>query len=162
MAKFNFNPKDVDPNVRVSRDPIPDDQYTLKCVEAESKETSKGTGTYIAAKFEVVGGEHDGRWIFHNFNVDNPNEKAQQIGRGQLVAWATACGKPEADDTDKLLEKNFKADVRTEPAKDGYAARNSIYAFLFEPGEKKSSPAAKAPAAAPKATPGAKKANPWD
>jgi hypothetical protein len=110
MAKFGFDVSEVEANTGSAGggnyDPIPDGDYTLKAIDAEEKETAKG-GTMIKAKYEVVDGEYAGRWIWHNFNVVNASATAQNIGRGQLKAWATACGKPDADDTDKLLDKKL-------------------------------------------------------
>ena len=168
MAKFGFDSSEVDVNERVggNYDPIPEGDYTLEAVEAEDKVTKDGTGTYINVKFEVKGGEHDGRLIWNIFNVVNKSEAAQRIGRQQLVAWATACGKPEADDTDKLIGKKFKATVGIEKGTGGYKDSNRIRAFLFDsdaaPAAKAEKPAAakaapKAAAAAP-----AKGGNPWD
>ena len=166
MAKFGFDVSDVTPDTGStggSYDPIPDGEYVLKAIDAEEKATSAGTGSYIKAKFEVVKGEFTGRWIWQNFNINNPSEKAQRIGRQQLVAWAAACGKPEADDTDKLLEKPFSAAVTIEKGTGGYADSNKIKAFMFN--QEAATPAKAAPAkpAAPKpAAPAAKSANPWD
>jgi hypothetical protein len=157
MAKFGFNSAEVDVNATVSRDPIPAGEYTLKALEADEKQTSTG-GMMIKAKFEVVKGDYAGRWIWQNFNIVNKSEKAQNIGRQQLVGWATACGKPEADDTDKLLDKPFNAIVEIEKGTGGYSDSNKIKSFLFASDDtpKTAKPAAK-PAPAAKGA-----ANPWD
>jgi hypothetical protein len=161
MAKFGFSPAEVDVNATVSRDPVPPGEYTLKALEAEEKETASG-GTYIKVKFEVVAGEYAGRWIWNNYNIVNASEKAQQIGRQQLVSWATAAGKPEADDTDKLLERPFKALVGIEKGTGGYADRNNIKSYLMgDAAPAKSAPTAPAKAAAKPSAP-AKGGNPWD
>lgn len=163
MAKFGFNVSEVEVNAPAEYDPLPEGEYILKALEAEEKETSRGDGSYIKAKFEVVRGEHAGRLLWQNFNINNPSEKAQKIGRQQLVAWATACGKPDADDTDKLLEKPFKASVSIEPGKNGYKDSNKIKAFLFNQEEVPARKAAPAAKSAPKASaPAAKSGNPWD
>ena len=166
MAKFGFNVSEVTPDTGaagVSYEPIPEGEYILKALEAEEKETNRGDGSYIKTKFEVVKGEYAGRLLWQNFNINNPNEKAQNIGRQQLVAWATACGKPDADDTDKLLEKPFKASVVIEPGKNGYKDSNKIKAFLFNQDDAPARKAAPAAKPAPKASaPAAKSGNPWD
>jgi len=166
MAKFGFDVSDVSPDTGAaggSYDPIPEGEYILKALDAEEKATSAGTGSYIKVKFEVVKGEYAGRLIWQNFNVNNPSEKAQRIGRQQMVAWATACGKPDADDTDKLLEKQFSAAVSIEKGTGGYSDSNRIKAFLFD---QEAAPAKAAPKPAAKPTPAAapasKSANPWD
>jgi hypothetical protein len=167
MAKFGFDSSEVDVSAPAEYDPIPEGEYILKALDAEEKATSAGTGSYIKAKFEVVKGEHAGRLLWQNFNINNPSEKAQRIGRQQLVAWATACGKPEADDTDKLLEKPFRAAISIEPASNGYKASNKIKAFLFSDEAPAAAPKTAAPkAAAPKASAPSRapaaSANPWD
>lgn len=166
MAKFGFDVSDVTPDTGAaggSYDPIPEGEYVLKALEAEEKSTAKGDGSYIKVKFEVAKGEHSGRLLWQNFNINNPSEKAQRIGRQQLVAWATACGKPDADDTDKLLEKPFRAAVSIEKGTGGYSDSNRIKAFLFDQDD---APKAAAPKPAPKpaaaAPAAAKSANPWD
>jgi hypothetical protein len=166
MAKFGFDVAEVDMSSVPSggnREPVPAGDYALKALEADEKETASG-GTMIKAKFEVLKGEHVGRWIWQNFNVVNKSEIAQRIARQQLVGWATACGRADCDDTDKLIDKPFMATVGIDPAKGGYAASNKIVAFLSDKTDTPSAkPAAKATPAAAKAAPAAAKAaNPWD
>lgn len=165
MAKFGFDSSEVDVNERTPGNYalLEPGDYTLKALEAEEKETSTG-GVMIKAKFEVVKGEHAGRWIWQNFNIVNKSEKAQKIGRQQLVAWATAVGKPDADDTDKLLDKPFLCTLGVDKGTGGYADSNTIKAFLFNEASAVKAPAVAkaAPAAAPKAASAAKAANPWD
>jgi hypothetical protein len=163
MAKFGFDVAEVAPDTGSgggNYDPIPEGEYTLMCLDAEEKETQSG-GQMIKAKFEVVGGEHSGRWLWQNFNIINKNPKAQQIGRSQLVAWAAACGRPDADDTDKLLNKNFRAEVSIEKGTGGYADSNRIKVFLFDAEKSAAKPAVK-PIAKPPTSAPAKGANPWD
>lgn len=165
MAKFGFDVSDVTPDTGAgggTYEPIPEGAYILKALDAEEKTTSAGTGSYIKVKFEVVKGEHAGRLLWQNFNINNPSEKAQRIGRQQLVAWATACGKPDADDTDKLLEKPFRADVTIEKGTGGYSDSNRIRAFLFDQDEAPAPKAAAKPAPKPAPAPASKSANPWD
>jgi hypothetical protein len=163
MAKFGFDVSEVEVGGAVSRDPIPEGEYVLQALEAEEKPTARGDGSYIKVKYEVVKGEHAGRYVWQNFNINNPSEKAQTIGRQQLVSWATACGMPQADDTDKLIGRSFKAVVAVEPARDTYGPSNKIKVFLFDQAEEKPKAApAKSPARQNPAAPAAKSANPWD
>ena len=163
MAKFGFDTAEVDVSAPAEYDPIPEGEYVLKALDAEEKSTSRGDGSYIKAKFEVVKGEYAGRLLWQNFNINNPSEKAQRIGRQQIVAWATACGRPEADDTDKLLDKAFRAAVSIEKGTGGYSDSNRIKAFLFEQEDAPAPKAAAKPAPKPAAAaPAAKSANPWD
>lgn len=163
MAKFGFDTTDVTPDTGVpaggNYDPIPEGEYTLKALDAEERTTSRGDGSYIKVKFEVASGEHAGRLLWQNFNINNPSPRAQQIGRQQLVAWAAACGRPDADDTDKLLERPFRADVMIEKGTGGYKDSNRIRTFLWNqpaPAEPRAPAPARATAPAPKS------GNPWD
>lgn len=163
MAKFGFDVAEVDVNESVgggSYEPIPPGEYYLKALDAEEKATKDGTGSYINVKFEVAKGDYAGRLLWQIFNINNKSEKAQKIGRQQLVAWATACGKPDADDTDKLLDKVFRAEVEIQKGQNGYSDSNRVKGFLTGGDD---APKA-APKAAPKpaAAPAAKSANPWD
>lgn len=167
MAKFGFDTSEVDVNEGPSYELIPEGEYTLKALDAEEKETQSG-GEMIVGKFEIVGGKHNGRWIWMNFNTVNKNETAQRIGRQQLVAWATACGKPDCDDTDKLLDKKFNAIVGIQKGTGGYKDSNTIKQFLFSESDapaKSEKPAAakkeetKSAAEKPAASSGS---NPWD
>ena len=167
MAKFGFDSSEVDMNnvPSGSYEPLPPGDYVLSATEAVEKTTKSG-GEMIAVTFEVVKGEFEGRKIWNNFNTRNASEVAQRIGRQQLVAWATACGKPDCDDTDKLIDKQFRATVSIEKGTGGYKDSNRVRAFLFN--AEQAAPAAAKPAARPvaKAAPAApaasKTANPWD
>lgn len=68
---------------------LPPGTYTFKCQDAEMKETKAGTGKYIKVKLRELS---SGRILFHNFNVENPNDKAVEIGKGQLKAFLTGAG----------------------------------------------------------------------
>ncbi len=179
MAKFGFDIAEVEVSERGDFEVMPKGEYRLKGVEAESKTTSRGDGSYIAAKFEVIKpSEYSGRFVWQNFNVENPNDKAQKIGREQLAGWARACGKPNAKDTDELLERPFDCKLDIEKGTGGYSDKNKIASFLSAssgsgnvqnastPPAKETStpeekPAKKEPAPASPSSGSAKK-NPWD
>lgn len=177
MAKFGFDVSEVDVNdiPQGNYDPVPEGEYTLVALEAEEKDTSTG-GQMIKVKFEIVDGEFNGRYVWQNFNVVNKSEVAQRIGRQQLVAWATSCGKPDCDDTDKLIGKKCRAELKIKPASGQYKAANEIRSFQFadssaekpatKPAAKPAAKTAAKPAATPAATAAApaaaKAANPWD
>lgn len=74
---------------------IPEGQYLVKVEDAEVKDTKSGTGQYINVKFKVCGGKHDGKVLFHMFNIKNDNAKAVEIGLGQLKMFFKCAGKTE-------------------------------------------------------------------
>lgn len=168
MSKFGFDLNEYESSGTRDYSPIPKGEYTLKCTDAETKTTRSG-GEMIAATFEVVGGEYDGRKVWNNYNIHNDSEKAQKIGREQVASWARACGKPNASSFDELLERKFIASIDIEKGKDGYADKNRIVGYVMQG----SAPAPKAKPQAdllnmeddiPDAKPakGDKKKNPWD
>lgn len=163
MARFGFDTSEVDVNEGPSYELLPEGEYTLIGLEADEKDTQSG-GQMIAAKFEVVGGKSNGRWIWMNFNIVNRNETAQRIGRQQLVAWATACGKPDADDTDKLLNKRFNAILGVQKGNNGYKDSNTIKQFLFagETVEKAAEKPKSRPTQAAEKPAASSGSNPWD
>ena len=146
MSKFGFDLSEVEVEQPISRDPLPEGEYTLTCIECEEKETQTG-GTMLAAKFEVIKGDYTGRWLWNNYNIVNRSEKAQAIARRQLASWAAAAGKPDASDTDHLLDRPFRAIVGLEKGTNGYADRNIIRDYLLS--NSGASPAPKTAAAAP-------------
>jgi len=165
MTKFGFDTSEVEVSAPADYSPFPKGEYQLHALEAEEKDTSKKNGTYIKVKFEVVSGPHTGRLMWVNFNINNPSDAAQRIGRQQLVAWATACGKPDATDTDTLLGKSFLANVDIQKGSDGYEDSNTIKSYLMS--KKASATSAPKPTEKPTTqvevvseTP--KGANPWD
>lgn len=188
MAKFGFNVAETEYQERGDFEIIPKGtEVTIKATEAELKETSAKTGHYLAVTFEITKGEYANRKVWQNFNVDNPNEKAEKIGREQVAGWARACGKPNAKDSDELLERPFQCKLGIEKGTGGYDDKNKIDSFLTPGSEKKSAPPAaskgkfddEAPAAKPESKPEAErkpaeeapkqeapatggKKNPWD
>ena len=187
MAKFGFNVDEVEVSERGDFEVIPKGtEVTMKCVEAELKETSAKNGHYLACTFEITKGEYANRKVWQNFNISNPSEKAEKIGREQVAGWARACGKPNAKDSDELLDRPFQCKLDIEKGTGGYSDRNKIGSFLTPGSESKSSaskptaPASKgkfgeedtpAPKAKPtqepeteekSADPAPAKKNPWD
>jgi len=167
MSKFGFDLNEYNSDGG-SKDysPLPKGEYTIKCVEADLKETKSG-GQMIAAKFEVVKGDYVGRFIWSNYNIHNNSEKAQQIGREQLSAWAKASGKPNASSVDELLEKPFKCSLDIEAGTNGYADKNRIVGYVMSEAKapQKSSLADMKnddPDSAPSKAKIDKKKNPWD
>lgn len=178
MARFDFAVEDYE--APMDFEIIPDGtEVRMKATEAEDKETASG-GTMIAATFVIVAGEYKGRKIWTNFNIVNKSEKAQNFGRRMVAGWARAAGKPNAKDTDQLLEKEFWCKLGVEKGTGQYKDKNVISSFLMPEGASseapKSEPAPAKPADTPRAeepkpaakptpasaSPSSGKKNPWD
>jgi hypothetical protein len=88
------------------RQPLPEGEYHCNVFDSDYKPTKNGNGHYVAVTFEVLDGPHSGRRIFSNYNLDNPNPRAAEIGQQQFARLCLATlGKPSCGDTDDLLGK---------------------------------------------------------
>jgi hypothetical protein len=97
-----------------SFDPLPAGWYQVNIKGAELKDTKAGTGQYIAVQYDVLGPTHQGRVVFGNLNIRNPNPKAEEIGRQQLGELMRAIGLATVQDTDQLIggQLSIKLSVR--------------------------------------------------
>jgi hypothetical protein len=112
-----------------SFDVLPAGEYNVALVSAELKDTKNG-GQAIKSAFTVTDGEHQGRKLFHNFNVKNQSEKAQTIGLQQLKSMMTAAGWTDfkLDSVTKL--EGIRVVVKTKIEKqEGYDDQARIVAF---------------------------------
>jgi hypothetical protein len=132
-------------------EPLPAGWYTAVVNGAEIKNTKAGTGQYIAVRYDITGPTHQGRVVFGNLNIKNPNPKAEEIGRQQLGELMRAIGLTTVQDTDQLIggQLSIKLDVRES---EQYGASNDVKGYK--------SNGAVAPVAA-KAPAAAKAAPPW-
>lgn len=103
---------------------------TVVVKESDVKTTQAGTGEYIKITCEVMEGDYQGRKVWHNFNIVNPNEKAVQIGRGQLKRLNQVLGISELTDTSELHGVPFKILVNIRKGTGGYDDQNVIKKFL--------------------------------
>lgn len=132
--------------------PLPGGWYGFTITEADLKDTKAGTGTYLKVRYDVTGPSHQGRVVFGNLNLTNPNPKAEEIGAQQLGELLRAVGLAKLEDTDQLIGKSgeMKLTIKTS---EQYGDSNEVKAFRAKAGG--SMPAASggstAPAAAGKA-----------
>ena len=128
MSFLEFELDDLPDGNSGSFEPLPAGWYTAKITEAVVTPTKAGTGEYIKMRLDVTGPTHEGRVVFCNINVKNPNPTAEEIGRGQLKAIMLAMGLPRIKDTDQLIggavqiKLNIKHDEQ-------YGDSNEVKAF---------------------------------
>jgi hypothetical protein len=143
-----------------SFEPLPAGWYTATISQSELKDTKAGTGQYIKLRYDITGPTHQGRVVFGNLNIKNPNPKAEEIGRQQLGDIMRAIGLAKVTDTDQLIggQIGIKLEVKEDAQ---YGASNEVKAFKsvsgsVAPAATKSAETAPAGAAA-----SAKAAPPW-
>jgi hypothetical protein len=130
---------------------LPAGWYTATITGAELKATKAGTGQYIAIKYDITGPTHQGRIVFGNLNIRNPNPTAEEIGRQQLGEVMRAIGLAKVQDTDELIggQLSIKVAIRSS---DQYGDQNEVKGFKAVAGSVPPAPATK-PSATGKAAP---------
>ena len=109
-------------------EPLPAGWYDATISNAEIMATKMGTGKYIKVRYDINGPTHQGRVVFGNLNVRNPNPKAEEIGRQQLGEIMRAIGLTSLKDTDQMIGGNLsiKLDIRIS---EQYGNSNEVKAF---------------------------------
>ena len=105
-------------------DVLPEGWYEARVTSAEVRETKAGTGSYISLRYDVTGPSHEGRVVFGNLNLSNPNSRAEQIGREQLAQLVAALGLKGISDSDELIGGECQIKVRIKT--DDYGTKNEI------------------------------------
>jgi hypothetical protein len=123
MAEISFNASEYTPVTDYEL--IPPGEYEAIINSAEWKDTKAGTGRYLKLEFEFTR-EYEGRKIWENLNLENPNEKAVQIANAALSGICGAIGVDQLTDTDQLLDKPMIIKVKIQKGKDGYDDQNRI------------------------------------
>jgi len=129
MASLDFSFSATDLPVSTSSfEPLPAGWYTASITGAEIKNTKAGTGQYIAVKYTITGPSFQGRIVFGNLNIKNPNVKAEEIGRQQLGEIMRAINLAKVTDTDQLIGGNLgiKLDVKRS---EEYGNSNEVKGF---------------------------------
>ena len=160
MAFLNeeFNVNEL-PQGNGNFEPLPAGWYTATISQSELKATKAGNGQYIKIRYDIIGPTHQGRVVFGNLNIKNPNVKAEEIGRQQLGEIMRAIGLAKVVDTDNLIGKQIgiKLSIKDDPK---YGSGNEVKGFKSVSGS--TVPAIGAiPAKAAAATAPTRVAPPW-
>jgi len=144
FLEINLDDLPVDTNFEL----LPVGWYTAHISDAEVRQTKAGTGEYIAIKYEITGPSHQGRTVFGNLNIKNPNPKAEEIGRQQLGHVMRAIGLTKVSDTDQLIGGDLSIKLKLNPGTDQYAPSNDVSGFKAIAASMPVLPAGDKPAAA--------------
>ena len=123
-------------------EPLPAGWYSANITGADLKATKAGNGSYIAIRYDITGPSHEGRVVFGNINIRNPNPMAESIGRQQLGDIMRAVGLTSVKDTDQLIGTSLmiKVAIRDD---EKYGASNDIKGHKAIHGSEPPKPAAK-------------------
>ena len=113
MATINFNAGNYDfsQDTTSSYEPLPEGYYNVIAIESEIRDTKAGTGNYLQFKFEVLDGQHKGRYIWDRFNLRNPNPKAVEIAQENLARFCQSAGHKSISDSFELHHRPVKVKV---------------------------------------------------
>ena len=111
-------------------DLLPPGWYIATIASADLKNTKRGDGQYIALRWDVTGPTHQGRVVWGNLNIRNPNPKAEEIGRQQFGELLRAVGLSRVKDTDQLIGGSCQIKVSVQKDKTGeYEDRNEVRGY---------------------------------
>lgn len=130
-----FKATEYDTEQRGDYEELPNGIYRLEVEASDVTETSTGSGTILKTTMTVLEpAEYKDRKLFTNFNLENKNPKAEEIGKRQFASLCRAIGESEVQDSEDLHFKAFTAKIGLgKPSKDGqYPARAEIKRYYFE------------------------------
>lgn len=128
MAKLGIELVTADLPEGGAFDPVPAGWYNATITEADLKTTKAGDGHYIALRFDITGPAYQGRVIWGNLNIHNPNATAEEIGRRDLGNIARAIGLEKISDTDQLVGGNLQIKL-TIKKDDQYGDKNEVRGY---------------------------------
>jgi hypothetical protein len=130
--------------------------YPLEVEKAEVKENNARNGKFLKLQVTVIGERHNGRKLFPQITLSNPNPDAVRIGRRELADLTQAAGITVLKNSAELVGKQVDGRVGIKKGNEGYPDDNKVstYAVLGSKssGEQATAPRKKGGAKAPPAT----------
>lgn len=128
MASLNgFNANQVEPTGDF--DPISAGKYTAVITDSQMKPNKAGTGRYLELTFQVNEGEYLNRLLWERLNLENPNEAAVQIARGNLSAICRAVDVLAPQDSTELHNLPLVINVKCRKRSDTGELTNEIKGY---------------------------------
>jgi len=132
---------------------LPAGWYTAIITDAELKPTKAGNGEYIKLRYDITGPSCQGRVVFSNINIKNPNAKAEEIGRIDLGNIMRALGLAAVSDTDELINGHLTIKIDVRPASGEYGPQNEVKGWRSSTGSLPPQPKPESAGASGKASP---------
>lgn len=148
LAALKLN---VEDEARPNFEALPPGDYVAVASDSEMKSNKGNDGQHLSVTFDIVEGKMEGRKLWANYNVVNPNPDAEKIGRSELAALCKAVGVANPKDSSELHGKPVVLVVGIDK-KD--ASRNAIKGY-------KAATSGSAPAPSAQAKPAASTKPPW-
>lgn len=132
MAELNFNAAEVEPSTGF--DLLPAGDYVAVINSSEMKTNKAGTGRFLQLEFEVIEGDFNGRKLWTNLNLENPNQDAVKIARADLSAICRAVNVMVLRDSVELHNIPLIITVAQKKDKNTGDMRNVINKYLAKQG----------------------------
>lgn len=102
MAQLNqhFDASAVEPAAPFEL--LPPGRYSVQIVQSEMRATRAGNGQYLWLEMDVIDGPHQGRKIWDQLNLVNPNQQTVEIAQRALSAICHAVGELQVSDSEQL------------------------------------------------------------
>lgn len=110
-------------------EPIPAGKYLAVITESDMQPTKSGDGQYLQLTFQIIEGQYQGRLLWARLNLDNPNEVASRIAKGQLSAICRAVGVMAPKDSVELHNLPLVIHVRCKKREDTGEIVNEIKGY---------------------------------
>ena len=113
---------------------LPNGIYELEVESSDVVPTKAGDGTLLKTTMVVLRPEaYEKRKLFGQYNLENKNPTAQEIGQKQFASLCRAIGVRDVEDSEDLHFKAFTVKIGLgKPSKDGqYPARAEIKRYYF-------------------------------
>lgn len=146
MLFNNFNANNYQPT---TFDPLPAGKYMAIIEDADEQPTKLGDGSYLKLTLSILNPEYENRKLFVRLNLNNPNEIAVAIARGQLADICRAIGVLEPNDSSDLIGYQLVIKVTQKRRQDNDEITNEVKGFFPVDSAASATPAA--PAARPAA-----------
>ena len=85
--------------------PLAPGKYDAIISAAAEKSTKAGTGKYLSVEFTVTSVQNEGRRVWLNLNLVNPNPVAVEIAQKDLASLCKAIGVMHVSDESQLVDK---------------------------------------------------------
>ncbi|TCZ63911.1 DUF669 domain-containing protein [Roseicella aquatilis] len=154
---------------------LPPGRYAAQIVQSEMRATRAGNGQYLWLEMDVIEGSHQGRKIWDQINLVNPNQQTVEIAQRTLSAICHAVGQLQVSDSEQLHFHPLQVTLAVEPdSRDKHLPpqeqrkQNKVKGYAPLGGAATARPAAAPPAAAarpaappPRPAPTASATPPW-
>jgi Protein of unknown function (DUF669) len=161
MAKLGgtFDASGVEPNAPLEA--LPPGDYKVQILQSEMRVTKAGTGQMLWLDMEVLEGPLQGRHVYDQLNLINPNPTAEEIAQRTLSAICHAVGKLQVADSEELHFQPLLVRVAVKP--NGY---NEVKGYkpvkqVAAAGTATPPSGPTPPSAAPQVAPAANTTAPW-